>query len=285
MSFIEVSELSKTYPGFRLDEISFTQEEGTIIGLLGENGAGKTTLIKLMLGAISDDGGTVNYFHTGKDASSVAIRQDIGFMLDENTQFDEFKVKEMAAVLRDVYEQWDDDLFAQHLKSFKLSKDQKIKTLSTGNKKKLFLAAAVSHHAKYLILDEPTSGLDPMTRDDIRLLLQDYLAKYEAAIMFSTHITSDLEDIADYLMFIHKGKMQIKGIKDDLLSRYALALMTKTQWEDLPKGGVINMRKSQYGIEALLDLASELYDETQVTFLEKPTIEKLMLFILREGDQ
>jgi ABC-2 type transport system ATP-binding protein len=218
---IEVKNVCKNYTDFSLNNLSFSLPTGCIMGLVGQNGAGKTTMIRLILNMANRDGGEIRIFGLDNLNDEQKIKQDIGAVFDEIFFVDIWRVREVEKVIRGFYSKWDSKLYRQYLTKFRLPADKKVKDLSRGMKMKLMLAVALSHEAKLLILDEPTSGLDPVARDELLEILKAYIADGQKSILFSTHITSDLEKIADYITLIDNGNLIYTGTKDDLLKRFS----------------------------------------------------------------
>lgn len=218
---IEIKDLCKNYKEFSLNHLSFSLPMGYIMGLVGQNGAGKTTTIRLILNMANRDGGEVRIFGLDNVNDEQKIKQDMAAVFDEIFFVDIWRVSQVENAIHAFYSKWDSKLYNQYLTKFRLPADKKVKDLSRGMKMKLMLAVALSHEAKLLILDEPTSGLDPVARDELLEILKDYIADGQKSILFSTHITSDLEKIADYITLIDNGNMIYTGTKDDLLKQFS----------------------------------------------------------------
>ena len=203
---LEVQDLTKRYDAseFSLDHLNFKVPYGSVMGLIGENGAGKTTTLKLILNLMRRDAGTIKLFGLDNIRDEGAIKQQIGVVFDENHFHELFSPADIAKILRSLYQKWDDNLFQQYLRRFQLPADKPIKTYSRGMKVKLSIASALAHHPKLLLLDEPTSGLDPVVRDEILSIFFDFIQDEEHTILMSSHITGDLEKIADYVTFLHQ---------------------------------------------------------------------------------
>ena len=219
---LELKNLTKRFDTFTLDTVNMSLDEGYIMGLVGPNGAGKTTIIKLILGLLKREAGAINIF--GKDFDEYAddIKQQIGFVLDESDWYDSFTIKEMVKVISPFYQQWDQRLFKDYLSRFEIHENQKIGLLSKGMRMKFSLAIALSHHAKLIIMDEPTSGLDPIIRDELLEILQKIIAEGGRSILFSSHISSDVDKIADYISFIHGGRIIFSKSKEEIADTYRL---------------------------------------------------------------
>lgn len=218
---LEIINLCKSYKEFSLNQLSFSLPMGCIMGLVGQNGAGKTTTIRLILNMANRDDGEVRIFGLDNLNHEQQIKQDMAAVFDEIFFVDIWRVSEVEKAIRGFYGKWDSKLYGQYLIKFRLPADKKVKDLSRGMKMKLMLAVALSHEAKLLILDEPTSGLDPVARDELLEILKAYIADGQKSILFSTHITSDLEKIADYITLIDNGNMIYTGTKDDLLKGFS----------------------------------------------------------------
>ena len=245
---IEVRQMTKTYPAFRLDRVDLCVPKGSIVGLIGENGAGKTTLIKGMLGLIHPEEGEVLIIDT---------------------------------VMKGIYDKWDTALFYDYLERFGIDPSKKIKELSKGMQKKLEILTALSHHPKLLILDEPTSGLDPVVRNEILDIFQDFILDEECSILLSTHITSDLEHIADYLAFIDNGHMIFFETRDKVLDSYGILKCDQQQFERLEPSDVIRYRKNRYNYEVLVSDRHVIRRTYRDAVIEKITIENLMLLYIK----
>ncbi|MDD3997515.1 MAG: ABC transporter ATP-binding protein [Sphaerochaetaceae bacterium] len=249
---VEVDSLSKHYRDFLLDAVSFVVPEGTVMGLVGENGAGKSTVIRLILGAIKRDAGKVKLFGTEWETRVPnAIKDQIGVVFDDCYFPVSLSPNQLGWTLGSIYRQWDPMLFGQLLSRFDVPGDKKIKELSRGNKMKLSIVCALSHRPKLLVLDEPTGGLDPVVRTEVLDMFQTFMEDERHSIIFSSHITTDLERIADYVTFIHKGKIILSETKDDLLDRYGLFKGPRDQIEHIEKGDFVSVRVNRYGLEAL----------------------------------
>lgn len=223
MNAIECRNLTKAYRGFTLDHLTFSLPAGCILGLVGENGAGKSTTLKLLMNAISRDEGQVSLLGVDNQSPEfLQTKQDIGVVLDEACLPEVITPRETGKLMALTYTRWDQGLYEQYLARFALPKDKKFKELSRGMKMKLAIAAALSHGAKLLLLDEATSGLDPVVRDDILDLFLEFVQEEDHAILVSSHITSDLEKVADYIVFLHQGRVVFCKPKDELRYRYGV---------------------------------------------------------------
>lgn len=217
---IEISNLRKQYKNFLLNDISFSVPSGFVCGFIGENGAGKTTVLKLILGMAIKDGGSIKVF--GKPADDVSLKEEIGVLFEQPYYQEDWTPVDIERALRPFYRKWSSSAFHQYLERFSLDPKQKYKTMSRGMKMKLGMAVTLAHDAKLLLLDEPTSGLDPVGRNEMMEIFHDYMVKENRTIFFSTHITGDLEKIADYITYIKNGRILYSGLKDELIEKYCL---------------------------------------------------------------
>ena len=207
MDVLSVKRLRKHYPNFTLDNISFSIKQGRIMGLIGKNGAGKSTILKSILGLIHADEGLVEMFGKDFKQNEESCKQDIGVVLGGIDFYEHKRLSDITTVTKRFYKSWDEQAYLKYLQEFSLNPEKKVKELSTGMKVKYLIAIALSHHAKLLILDEPTSGLDPVSRDDLLALFRELVKDGKRSILFSTHITSDLEKCADDITYIKDGKL------------------------------------------------------------------------------
>jgi len=221
-SIVEINNLSKSYDNFLLDSISLRIEEGFIMGLIGPNGAGKTTLIKLLFNLLRKDSGNIRIFGEDHESAENRIKQKIGFVLDEPGWYEMFRIREMTKIISPFYSEWNESLFQDYLHRFEINQEHRIKNLSKGMKMKFSLAVALSHNAQLIIMDEPTSGLDPIVRQEVLEILQNLIIDEKKSILFSSHISTDVEQIADYITFINKGKIVFSESKEYINDNYLL---------------------------------------------------------------
>ena len=242
MKILEVKDLNKIYPSFRLNNVSFTLEEGSIMGFIGRNGAGKTTTLKAIMNLIHKNSGEVKI--EGKDfiENENVLKGNIGFLLAEHDYYTKKKIKIISNVTKRFYKDWYDDKYHYYLKFFNIDENKAIKDLSNGMKVKYQLAIALSHNAKLLILDEPTSGLDPISRDEILEIFKKIVKDKKHAILFSTHITSDLDKCADAITYIHNGSIVASETKNDFLETYLLVSGSENDLNDKLKNHFISYR-------------------------------------------
>jgi ABC-2 type transport system ATP-binding protein len=249
-AILEVDKVSRRLGAFALEDVSLSLPRGTIMGFVGPNGAGKTTTLKIILGLVRKDRGDVRVFGLDHVKDGPRIRQKVGFVSDENIYYEDFTTREIGWLLGRFYAAWDETRYRRHLQDFALPPAGKIRELSRGMKAKLALAVALSHDADLIVMDEPTAGLDPVFRAEMLEILRGVIANEERSVLFSTHVTSDLERVADYVTFIHQGRIVFSRVKDDLLASYA---MVKGTAETLEKARphLVGVRQHAFGFEAL----------------------------------
>lgn len=282
---IEIKNLVKRYDdNFQLGELDLDIPSGEIIGLIGENGAGKTTLIKSILDILRINKGEIKIF--GKDVKNneTLIKEDIGVVLD-NTFFPEvLNAKDIDSVMKSIYKSWDSKLYYDYLKEFNIPVTSIIKKLSKGMRKKLEIATALAHHPKLLILDEPTSGLDPVVRNEVLDIFLKFIADDEHTILFSTHITSDLEHIADEIVFIDKGKVLINKTRDEILDNYGILKCNLDEFIKIDKSDYMAYKKNKYNYEILVSDRNKVSKKYKNMVVDKITLEDLMVLMIK-GDK
>ena len=277
-NIIEVKNLNKTYPSFKLDNINLTILRGSIVGLVGQNGAGKTTLIKLLLEIIHKDSGEIRIFNNDKISE---VKKDIGVVLDESFFPEILKINDIKTIMKNIYPNWDNDLFEQYLKRFKLTNNQPLKELSKGMRKKLEIITALSHHPRLLILDEPTSGLDPIVRNEILDIFREFIENGENSILFSSHITSDLENIADYIIFINEGKIVFDKTTDEIISNYGIIKCNDVDYTKIDKKDILSTIKDKYSYQVLVSNRQKYQDKKLKLVVDKAKIEDIMLIMVK----
>lgn len=280
---LEVKNLKKSYEksDFFLNNLSFSVPKGTIMGFVGENGAGKTTTIGCILNTLLKDGGEIKVFGKEMTDASTEIRDDIGVVYDTNVFPEHLTPGKLSSGMRYIHLNWDEDLFHYYLTTFQLPKDKKIKTFSRGMTMKLAVAVALSHHPKLLILDEATSGLDPIVRDDILDVFLDFVQNEEHSILFSSHITSDLEKIADYITFIHNGSIVFSEKKDILKYNYGIMRCKYDQFNSLESTDYLTYRKHDYQIDVLVDDKIQAKRKYPDVIVDHVNIEEIMLMLVK----
>jgi ABC-2 type transport system ATP-binding protein len=276
MNAIELKGLKKSFPDFTLGPVDLAVPEGTILGLIGENGAGKSTTIKLMLGLLRTDGGSITIL--GQDAKKLD-KNEIGVVLDEPGFPSLLNAKEIRSFLKDIYRNWDDTVWQEYMRRFELPQEKKFSEFSKGMKMKFAIAAAMSHHARLLILDEPTSGLDPVVRDEVVGILSEFTREPDHSVLLSSHIVSDLEKLCDYIAFLHKGQLLMNEEKDTLYEEYGLLRCDLETLRTLDPKSIIGKKETPYGAEVILrrDAAGNLT-------LSPIGIEELFVFMVKGGE-
>ena len=276
MNALEIRNLTRHFGDFTLDRLNLTLPGGCILGLIGENGAGKSTTIRLILGMLRPDGGTVTILGRDNRDNLALTKQDIGVVLDEVGIPECMTPKQVGIVMADVFTRWDAKTYEGLLERFSLPENKKFREFSRGMKMKLGLAVALSHQAKLLILDEATSGLDPVVRDEVVSILSEFTRDESHSILISSHIVSDLEKLCDYVAFLHKGKLLLCEEKDMLLSEYGIL---HCRPEDLPETGVLHKKLSPYGAEAIVRRDAV----KPGTALSPISMEELFVFMSKEA--
>ena len=281
-NIIEIKNLKKKYDDkFELGEIDIKIPKGIIVGLIGENGAGKTTLIKSMLNIIKIDSGEIKIFGKDYKKEEKEIKEDIGVVLD-NMFFPELlNAKDINNTMKDVYKNWDSELYFSYLKEFDLPDNKPLKSMSKGMRKKLEIVAAISHKPKLLILDEPTSGLDPVVRSEVLEIFQKFIEDEEHSILLSTHITSDLEHIADEIIFIDKGKKVLQKSRDEIIDNYGILKCDIDYFSNIDKKDIIAYKKTKYAYEILVNDKKQASKKYHSCVIDKITLEDLMVLVIK----
>lgn len=280
-NLLEVSGLGKEYELFSLRDVSFSIPGGSIMGFIGPNGAGKTTTIKSILGMIQKGAGRIRLFGEDFDGSQVALKEKIGVVMDSAFYIDDWTLKDVECAVSPFYESWDSKRYQECLTQFSLDPRKKVKELSRGMEIKLMLAVALSHGAQLLILDEPTSGLDPVARDELMDILRDFVCDDEHAILFSTHITTDLHKIADYITFLQKGRLVYTGEKDLLLESYCIVRGGASDLTPSLREKLLGLREHSVGFEGMLP-TSGLRHLPQGAVTEPCTLDEIMVYMNKE---
>lgn len=278
---IEVRNLTKHYKEFGLDHISFDVPSGSIVGLVGENGAGKSTTIKAILNLIYPEEGEIRILGQDNKKGEAIRNESIGVVFDECLFPGDMKLEQVKKMLSSVYKNWDEAAFEKYREDFRLPKDKCIKDYSRGMKMKVSIAAALSHQAKLLILDEATSGLDPMIRDEILDVFLDFIQDEEHSILVSSHIISDLEKIADYITFIHEGKIYFSKPKDELIYQYGIVKCSEAEFRSLDEGHIAGFKRNSFGYEVLVDNKPDLERKPHKYVIDKASIEEIMLYMTK----
>jgi len=281
-NILEIKNLTKSYKDFTLDNLTFNVERGSVMGFIGPNGAGKSTTIKLIMNLIKKGSGDINIFGQNNSKHDKENKQKIGFVYDENYFYEELNITEMKNIIRPFYKDWDDNLFEKYIKEFELPKKNKIKNLSKGMKMKFSLALGLSHNAELIIMDEPTSGLDPVFRSELLDILYNIIQDEKVSIFFSTHITTDLEKIADYITFINKGKLVFSESKDQILECYGLVKGRKELLDSDTRSEFVSIKETDLGFEALtkdISKARKIFKDSAI--IEKASLEDIMVYTVR----
>lgn len=278
-SAILCSQVKKSYGSFILDIKDFSVTRGTVHGLIGANGSGKTTTIKLLLGLLFPDSGELSVLGSNRIANDAEVRQNIGFIVEDASVPSLLNASEIAAVLRLVYDNWDQDYYETLLRQFQLDVKKQYRKYSRGMKVKLQLAIALSHHASLLILDEPTSGLDPLARDEIITILSEFREDENHSILISSHITSDLEKLCDYVTFLEQGSIRFTCEKDELLEQYRLVKTTHQKELDIDSDAILARREGSFQVELLMKT------EDVPAFVEsrRLNLEELIILLSKKG--
>lgn len=281
-NILEIKNLNKHFDGFSLNDVSFSVPQGYIMGFIGPNGAGKTTTIKSILNMVYPNSGEITLFGVKASRDSLEIKDDIGVVMDLPFYVDDWKVKDVEAAVSPFYSHWNHNVFDSFLNKFNLSKNKKVKELSRGMKVKIMLAVALSHEAKLLVLDEPTSGLDPVARDELMDILGEFIMDENRGILFSTHITSDLEKIADYITFIIDGRIEFTGEKDKLLESYLLVKGGVSDLTTEQKKNIVGYREHSVGFEGMIKTESIKKLPSNITF-EKISLDQIIIYMNKEA--
>lgn len=281
---LQVENLTKQYPDFKLDHVSFTIPKGTIMGLIGENGAGKSTTINAILDLIRKDEGVVTFW--GKELSSNPrqIKEDIGVVFDGINFYETLTPAKVGKISAAAYKQWDEAVYNGYLKKFQLASDKEIKTFSKGMKMKLCIAAALSHKPKLLILDEATGGLDPVMRDDVLEVFLDFVQDENHSILMSSHITTDLEKVADYITFIHGGRVLFCKSKDELRYNYGIIRCGAALFNVIDKSEILAYRKCDYQWDVLVADKEKAHRKYKSAVVDDASIDDILLLYVK-GEQ
>lgn len=281
-AILELNGVCKQYETFALKDISFSIPKGYIMGFIGPNGAGKTTTIKCILNMAQSDAGSIRLFGQEFSSQELAIKAQIGVLMDDPFYVEEWTLQDVGRALAPFYPKWDGKRFADCLHRFGLEPKKQVSELSRGMKVKLMLSAALSHDAKLLILDEPTSGLDPVARDELMDILREFVSDGQRSVLFSTHITSDLEKVADYITYIQNGSLVFTGEKDALLEQYVLVKGDSQDLTPTLRGKLIGCRQHSAGFEGMLR-SDELGFLPPRVEAEPISLDEIIIFMNKEG--
>ncbi|MBR3127948.1 MAG: ABC transporter ATP-binding protein [Solobacterium sp.] len=276
MNAIELKNLSKSYPGFELKDLNLTLPAGTIMGLVGENGAGKSTTMKLLLGMIRPDGGSINVLGESDLRARPQIKEEIGVVMEDVSFPTIMKIDEIGKVMAGIYRNWDAAEFARMVKVLRIPEDKKFFEMSRGNRMKTGFACALAHHPRLLLLDEATSGLDPVVRDELLDILMDFTRDENHSILMSSHIVSDLEKACDYVCFLHDGRILLTEEKDLIREQYGKLQVTPQQLAELDPAAIIGRRTTPYGTEVIVRK-----DRIPALDTQPVDIEELFVFMVK----
>jgi|LSQX01.2.fsa_nt_gb ABC-2 type transport system ATP-binding protein len=279
---LEVNNLSKSFDRFQLNNISFILPKGYIMGLIGPNGSGKTTTIKLILNMLKRDSGEIMIMGLDNIANEQNAKSELGVVFDTNYFCDEWKVSQVEKSISPFYPNWNSQEFAEMLRKFRIAPSAKVKELSRGMQMKLMLACALSYDAKLLILDEPTSGLDPVSRDELLKILSEYIEDGEHSVLFSTHITTDLERAADYITYISDGELFYSGSKDEFVDMFRIVKGGTDELSEDLSSKLIGIRTFPTGFEALIK--TEDIGNFPALSIEPVTIDEIVVFTSKKGE-
>lgn len=281
MNALEIKNISKTYKDFKLDDISFVLPCGHIMGLIGENGAGKSTIINCILDIIEKDSGSISVLGQKNDKNNVSLKENIGVVLDASDVYDNYTVKQVENIMKDVYKQWNHEVYDYYIQKFALPLNKMIKDFSRGMKMKMAITIALSHQPKLLILDEATSGLDPIMRDEILDVFMEFVQDENHAILLSSHISSDLEKIADYITFIHEGKLILSTSKDELIYEYGLMKCRNDEFDKIEKEDIIRYRIKTYEVEILVKDREKMAKKYPNCIVDPTKLDDIMMLYVK----
>ena len=280
-NILEIKNLSKKYKEFELKDVSFNLQKGVIMGFVGENGAGKTTTIKAILNLIKKDSGEIKIFGSKLEDNEKEIKENIGVLLDDSFLSEYLSPVDLNKIMKNIYKNWDEKLYFKYLKEFKLPENSRIKDFSSGMKTKVKIIVALSHHPKLLILDEPTSGLDPVARNEVLDIFQEFMEDEENSILVSSHITSDLERVADYITFINEGKIVFVKDKNELLNSFGIAKCTEKEFETIDKNDFVKFKKNKYEYDILVENKNDFEKKYNIEVIDKANIEDIMYIYIK----
>lgn len=282
---IEVKNVTKTYADFKLDNISFSVPEGSVCGFIGQNAAGKTTTIKAILDVINIDKGEIFVFGENIKKDSAGLREDIGVVYDEMGFHEFMTARDINIMMKNIYKRWDEKIFFEYLKRFSLPTRKACGDFSRGMRMKLQIAVALSHNAKLLIMDEPTSGLDPVVRNEMLQIFREYVIEEDHSILLSSHITGDLEKIADEVVFINAGRLILVGNKDEILEKHGLLKCKKGEINKISDSFIVHYEEEAFGTTVLVNdrkACEKLYPDMVI---EQATLEDIMLFYVNKREK
>lgn len=282
-NILELEQVTKSFPksGFTLNNVSFAVPYGSIMGFVGENGAGKTTTIGCILNTIRKDGGNIKLFGQEMTDADTEMREKIGVVYDGNNFPSYLTAEQLSRIMQGLYRSWDETLFRKYLSDFGLPVRQKIKSYSRGMTMKLAIAAALAHHPQLLILDEATGGLDPVMRDEVLDILLDFVQEEKHSVLLSSHITSDLEKIADYITFIHEGQIIMTVSKNDLAYHYAVMRCRENQFHELDPKEILAYRKRDFQTDVLIADGAGMQRRYPDVVVDHVSVDEIMLLLIK----
>lgn len=281
MDALMLKNVSKAYENFQLKDISFTLPEGTIMGLIGENGAGKSTIINCIMDLVKRDSGEITVLGQQMDKDNLALREDIGIVFDVSDFYDSFSIEHTEKILQDVYKNWDHETFQRYKQQFALPDKKRMKEFSRGMKMKTAIAIALSHKPRLLILDEATSGLDPVMRDEILEVFMEFVQDEHHSILISSHISTDLEKVADYITFVHNGELVLSALKDELIYQYGIMKCREEDFKQLNPDDIIRYRKQPYETVVLVEDREAAAHNYPNCIVERATLDDIMLLYVK----
>lgn len=285
MNAVEIKNLTKDYGDFILDNISFSIPQGCIMGLIGENGAGKSSTINCIINEVEKTSGEILLWGEDHMEKEQLLKQNIGVILDECVFPVHFNLEQIEKIMRTTYRNWDSDCYFKYIKQFDLPRNKEIEEFSRGMKIKAAFAVALSHDAKLLILDEATSGLDPIVRDDILEMLMEYIQDENHSVLFSSHITADMEKIADYITFVHHGKKLFTLPKDELLEQYGMLNCTHDQFFTMDKADILAYRRQDYQVQVLVKNRRRITEKYPQLEVNLASIDDIMVMYVKGEKQ
>lgn len=280
---LELCDVTRNYEDFKLDHVSFQVPRGCICGFIGQNGAGKTTTIQLILNIIKKDGGSIRIFDQELETLDPAWKEKVGVVFDEMGFHDFLTAGEINRIMKNIYANWREDVFLGYLKRFALPLKKRCGSFSRGMRMKLQIAVALSHEAELLIMDEPTSGLDPIVRNEILQIFQEYVMEESHTILLSSHITGDLERIADMAIFINAGKIVLSGDKNEILEHHGLIKCKKEELEKIDPADIVSYRQSAFCTEVLVADRKNCLQKYKNMVMEQTSLEEIMLFYVNRN--
>lgn len=280
---IEIKNLTKRYDGFTLDNVSFNVPKGSIMGFIGQNGAGKTTTINSLLNILKWDSGEIRLLGKEMPEHEYEVKEQVAAIFDVLPFNDDLSAKQLTKIMGGIWKEWDAEGFENYLDRFQLPYKKKFGQFSKGMKMKLQIAAGLSHNAKLLIMDEATTGLDPVVRNEILDIFLEYLQDEDNSILMSSHITSDLEKVADMVTFIDKGKILITGIKDEILDSHGVVKCSKKDLKDFEREDYISARVTDFGAEVMVSDRDKASKKFSGAVIDKTTLEEIMLFYVNQS--